>query len=167
VGGRCLRQRRQLSRLKQGADKVIALLAARRASSAKGFCTFVAARRVSARLPSNFLLLAQKKVTKEECPEHQPSGLLASATRLLQRLWLENTPRTTASVTSLRFKHSLSLRLDPVGSSVGVLVPEPRPFACNRSATTKWLVFKGLFLVTFSGPAEKVTRPPGRIPGAV
>jgi hypothetical protein len=32
---------------------------------------------------------------------------------------------------------------------------------------TKWLVFKGLFLVAFSGPAEKVARPPGRNPGAV
>jgi len=37
-------------------------------ASAKGSCTCVAARRVSARLPSNFLLLAQKEVTKEECP---------------------------------------------------------------------------------------------------
>ena len=98
-----------------------ALLAARRASSAEGFCTCVAARRVSARHPSNFHLRAQMKVTKAKGPEHQPFDLLASATRLLQRLWLENTLRATASVSSLRFKHSLSLRLDPSGHRFGFL----------------------------------------------
>jgi hypothetical protein len=82
---------------------------------------FAAARRVSARHPSNFHLRAQMKVTKAKGLEHQPFGPLASATRLLQRLWLENRLRATASVTSLRFKHSVSLRLDPSGPRFGFL----------------------------------------------
>ncbi len=52
-------------------------------------------------------------------------------------------------VTSLRFKHAVSLRLDPVGSSVGVLVPETLPFAFSRSVVAKWLVFGPFALVTF------------------
>jgi hypothetical protein len=57
--------------------------------------------------------------------------------------------RTTSVVISLRFKHAVSLRLDPVGSSAGVLVPEPLPFAFIRSVVTKWLVFGHSSLVTF------------------
>jgi hypothetical protein len=57
--------------------------------------------------------------------------------------------RTTSVVISLRFKHVQSLRLDPVWSSVGVLVPEPLPFAFVRSVVTKWLVFGHSSLVTF------------------
>ena len=77
------------------------------------------ARRVSARLPSNFHLLAQMKVTKAKGLEHQPFELLASATRLLPRLWHENVQRTTLSVTSLTFGRSSSFRLDPAGPRRG------------------------------------------------
>jgi len=95
------------------------------------------------------------KVTKAKGLEHQPFESLASATRLLQRLWHENTLLATAPVSSLRFKHAVSTRLDPVGSSVGVLVPEPLPFAFGRSVVTKWLVFRASFLVTFFWPRRK------------
>jgi len=74
-----------------------------------------AARRVSARLPSNFHLLAQMKVTKAKGLEHQPFELFASATRLLPRLWHENVQRATLSLTSLTFSRSSSFRLDPAG----------------------------------------------------
>ena len=96
---------------------------------------FAAARRVSARLPSNFHLRAQMKVTKAKGPEHQPFDLLASATRLLQRLWHENTLRTTASVSSLRFKHSLSRRLDPSGHRFDFLCQR----LCRSPLAEAWL----------------------------
>jgi hypothetical protein len=82
------------------------------------------ARRVSARLPSGFHLLAQMKVTKAKGLEHQPFEWFASATRLLSRLWHENTHRTTLPVTSLTFSRSSSLRLDPSG---------PRPWTTSTA----------------------------------
>ena len=126
------------------------------------------ARRVSARLPSNFHLLAQMKVTKAKGLEHQPFEWFASATRLLPRLWHENTHRTTLSVTSLTFSRSSSFRLDPagprrdgvpqwsrygatvatarakpvaahpLGSSVTLPMGRTRKSACSRSETAKW-----------------------------
>jgi len=55
------------------------------------------------------------KVTKAKGLQHQPFEWFASATRLLQRLWHENTHRTTLSVSSLRLSRSSSFRLDPAG----------------------------------------------------
>ena len=52
-------------------------------------------------------------------------------------------------VTSLRFKHAVSLCLDPVGSSAGVLVLQTVQSTCSRSVVTKWLVFGHSSLVTF------------------
>eukprot|EP01041_Mallomonas_annulata_P026285 gene26285-47555_t len=127
-----------------------------------------AARRVPPRQAGNFHLRAQMKVTKAKGLNTSPFGLLASASRLLQQLWPENTLRTTASVSSLRFKHAVSTRLDPVGSSVWLLVPEPLPFAFSRSVVTKWAGVQGLFFgYFFLAPQKKVTRLPGRNPGAV
>jgi hypothetical protein len=140
-----------------------------------GFCSLPArgflwarARRVSARLPSNFHLLAQMKVTKAKGLEHQPFDLFASATRLLPRLWHENVQRTTLSVTSLTFSRSSSFRLDPKGprrggvpqwarygatvaaakaqpvaahpleSSVALPMGRTRQSACSRSKQAKW-----------------------------
>ncbi len=135
---------------------------------------FARARRVSARLPSDFLLLAQKKVTKEEGPNTSPFEWLASATRLLQRLWLENIQRTTLAATSLMFSRSISLRLDPAGPrrggvqrsepvatgraaakakpvaaqplgfSVPLLVQRPMQSACSRSGQAKWAGVRAL-----------------------
>jgi hypothetical protein len=73
--------------------------------------------------------------------------------------------RTTSVVTSLRFKHAVSLRLDPVGSSAGVLVPQPSPFACSRSVAAKWAGVQALCFGDFHlGPQMKVTRLSGRDP---
>ena len=66
-----------------------------------------------------FHLLAQMKVTKAKGLEHQPFDLFASATRLLPRLWHENTHRTTLSVSSLTLSRSSSFRLDPAGPRRG------------------------------------------------
>jgi hypothetical protein len=86
------------------------------------------ARRVSARLPSNFHLLAQMKVTKAKGLEHQPFEWFAPATRLLPRLWHENVQRATLSVTSLTFSRSSAFRLDPAGPRRGGV---PRSWPTN------------------------------------
>ena len=78
---------------------------------------FVAPRRDSAPAGGALFSAGPEKSNQKRGPEHQPSDRLASASRLLHRLWLENMNRTTSVVTSLRFKHAESLRLDPVGSS--------------------------------------------------
>jgi hypothetical protein len=175
----------------------------------------VAARRVSARLPSGFHLLAQMKVTKAKGLEHQPFEWFASATRLLPRLWHENTHRTTLSVTSLTFSRSGSFRLDPagprrggvqksvrlsavqslpaaggssratgaaakaqpvaaqlaphsLGSSVALPMGRTRKFTCSRSETAKWAGVGALCFGDFHlGQQMKVTRQPGRTPGAL
>jgi hypothetical protein len=98
----------------------------------------VAARRVSARLPSGFHLLAQMKVTKAKGLEHQPFEWFASATRLLPRLWHENIHRTTLSVSSLTFSRSSSFRLDPSGPRRGGVLRGAR-FGVDGAAANKSL----------------------------
>ena len=129
-------------------------------------------RRGSAPAGGSLFSAGPEKSNQKRGPEHQPFGDHASATRLLQRLWLENIRRTTASVTSLRFKHAVSTRLDPVGSSVWVLVPQPLSSTCSRSVTAKWAGVQALCFGDFHlGPqmktgfgGAKVTRQPGRDP---
>ena len=131
------------------------------------------ARRVSARLPSNFHLLAQMKVTKAKGLEHQPFDLFASATRLLPRLWHENTHRTTLSVTSLTFSRSSSFRLDPAGPRRG-RVPkwsQKQPAASQRPrrslspptlSSPQWHYLWG---VLGSPPVAAARRPNGLVLG--
>ena len=132
----------------------------------------VRARRVSARLPSGFHLLAQMKVTKAKGLEHQPSDLFASATHLLHRLWHENTHRTTLSVTSLTFSRSSSLRLDPAGPRLGgmqqwsrlePLVPRPgRSPSPPTLSSPQWHYPWG---VLGSSPVAAASRPNGLVLG--
>jgi hypothetical protein len=110
--------------------------------AARGLVQCAAARRVSARLPSNFHLLAQMKVTKAKGLEHQPFECFASATRLLQRLWHENIQRATASVTSRTFSRSSSFRLDPAGPRRDG-VPRWSLFGLAGAAANKWLPAAG------------------------
>ena len=72
------------------------------------------------------------KVTKAKGLEHQPCEWFASATRLLQWLWHENTHRATLAVTSLTFSRSSSFRLDPVGPRRGG-VPRSWPTSTAQS----------------------------------
>ena len=124
-----------------------------------------APRRDSAPAGGSLFSAGPEKSNQKRGPEHQPFEWLAAATRLLHRLWPENTNRTTSSVASLRFKHAESLRLDPVGSSVGVLVPRAvavnlQPKRAGQMAGVQALCFGDFHL----GPQMKVTRVPGRDP---
>jgi hypothetical protein len=112
--------------------------AARRALLAAALVPCVGPRRVPPRRAGNFHLLAQMKVTKAKGLEHQPFDLLASATRLLPRLWHENVQRTTLSVTSLTLSRSSSFRLDPKGPRRDG-VPRWSRFGLARAAANKWL----------------------------
>jgi hypothetical protein len=94
-----------------------------------GVLPTLAARRDPPRRAGNFLLLAQKKVTKEEGLNASPFEWLAAAGGLLQRLWLENIQRTTLAVTSLMFSRSSSFRLDPAGPRLGGMQRSVRPSA--------------------------------------
>ena len=73
----------------------------------------LAARRVSARLPSNFLLLAQKKVTKEEClnTSHLACSLRLHAylTGSGPRTFSELPPRFPRSGSNMRSRHASTL----------------------------------------------------------
>jgi hypothetical protein len=89
----------------------------------------VAARRVSARLPSNFLLLAQKKVTKEECPN---TSHLACSLRLHayfngsgSRTFSELLQRFPRSGSNMRFRYASSLSGPRCGFSCQSLCSSP------------------------------------------
>ena len=101
---------------------------------AQAVFAMLAPRRDPPRQAGNFLLLAQKKVTKEECLNTSHLG------------------------GSLR-RHASTLRVLGVDSCARAAAVHLWPKRAHQMAGVR-----GLFWVTFSGPAEKVTRLPGRDP---
>ena len=150
-----------------------------------------AARRVSARLPSHFLLLPQKKVTKEEGPN---TSHLSVTLRLDTSFRVSGTRTPAELLQRLPRSHSddsVSTRLDPAGhrgedpqgssrsenKRMGVseesVAGARRAFSCQslrrqpsgRSVVTKSAGVRALCFGDFHlGPQMKVTRLPGRNP---
>ena len=124
-------------------------------------------RRVSARLPSNFLLLAQKKVTKEEClnTSHLACSLRLHAyfTGSGPRTLSELRPRLPHSGSNMRYRCASTLRVLGGRSCARASAVRLWPQRGHQMAGVQGLFFGYFFLA----PQKKVTRPPGRNPGAV
>jgi hypothetical protein len=124
----------------------------------------LAAGRVSARLPSNFLLLAQKKVTKEECLN---TSHLSSSLRLLAyfsgsgpRTFSELLPRLPRSGSNIRYRYASTLRVIGLASCARASAVRLYPKRGHRMAGVQALCFGDFHL----GRQMKVTRLSGRDP---